>query len=109
FTAAVRERARLVGAVVEPVDQPVAVLVGIRAAAVVGRARDVHAPILRVEHAVAVVVGIRAAVLVLEAVPVFGLVRALVVRVVDAVAVGIRHLELRDRSGCHGLGLRRRR
>ena len=58
----------------------------------------VHAAIIDVENAVVVVVGIRAAIFVLEAVTIFGIVRALVEVVLDAVAVAITDGRLENES-----------
>ena len=85
----------LVRALVEAVDDAVAVGVLVGAALVLGRAGLVRALVLRVGDAVLVVVEIGAAVRVLEAVFVLGFVRALVLRVGDAVAVGVLVLGLR--------------
>src|SRR5438105_2451034 len=66
-TARVLRRSLLAGAVVEPIDDAVTVAILVGAPVVLLGTRLVRATVLRVEDPVAVVVGIRATVLVLEA------------------------------------------
>ena len=84
--------ARLVGTVVESVDDAVAVLVGVGTAAVLGRTGLGRAAVADVGEPVLVVVGIGASVLVLESVDVFGLLGAGVDAIREPVAVLIRIL-----------------
>src|SRR5262249_39529690 len=97
---------RVVRALVDVVRNAVAVAVQIhRVGAAIGileavlRFRLVRAAVIHVENAVAVIIRIGTAVLVLEVVEVFGIVGALIDVVLDAVAVAVADVGLKDEPG----------